>query len=246
MLINFLGTNGWYSTFNNTTCTFIDSDKYYIVFDAGDGIYKLDNYIQEKKPILLFLSHMHLDHIIGLHILSKFRFEQEFKIYGYKGTKLALTSLLRHPFTAALSNLPYNIEIIDLQEGEYDEPLSFTSKKLNHSDTCVDFKINIENRKITYCTDTGVCDNLYSLSKNADVLISECSYKPGQEKWGWPHLKPEEIALVAKKSNVQQLILTHFDASIFLSMEERVNAVENATKIFPRTIMAYDGLELIL
>ncbi|NHJ20647.1 MAG: ribonuclease Z [Candidatus Lokiarchaeota archaeon] len=246
LLVKFLGTNGWYSTFSNTTCTLIDSDNYYIVFDAGDGIYKLDNYIQEIKPIIIFLSHTHLDHIIGLHILSKFRFKQEVKIYGYKGTRNALNTLLNHPFTTALSDLPSKIEICDFKEGIHNNPLNFTSKKLIHSDVCVGFKINIENRIISYCTDTGVCDNLYSLSENADLLISECSYKPGQEKWGWPHLKPEEIALVAKNSNVQQLILTHFDASIFLSMEERKRTVKKAKKIFPQTIAAYDGLELTL
>ena len=246
MLVNFLGTNGWYSTFNNTTCTLINSENYYIVLDAGDGIYKLDNFIKERKPILIFLSHTHLDHIIGLHILSKFRFKQEIKIYGYKGTKNALNTLINHPFTTPLSELPSNIDIFDFQAGEHNKPFTFTSLELNHSDICVGYRINIDNKIITYCTDTGVCDNLYSLSKNADLLISECSYKPGQEKWGWPHLKSEEIALIAKESNVQQLVLTHFDASIFLSMEDRIKAVEKAKKIFPQTITAYDGLELIL
>jgi len=246
LLVNFLGTNGWYSTFSNTTCTLINSDNYYIVLDAGDGIYKLDNFIKERKPIIILLSHTHLDHIIGFHILSKFRFKQEIIIYGYKGTKDALDTPIKHPFTTPLSELPGNIKVFDFQAGEHNTPLNFTSKELIHSDICVGYRINVDNKVITYCTDTGVCDNLYSLSKNADLLISECSYKPGQEKWGWPHLKPKEIALIAKESDVQQLVLTHFDASIFLSMEDRKKAVEEAKKIFPQTIAAYDGFELIL
>ncbi len=41
----------------------LKKDKY-IVFDAGDGIYKLNKYVKDdKKPIFLFLSHLHLDHI---------------------------------------------------------------------------------------------------------------------------------------------------------------------------------------
>jgi len=71
MKIVFLGTNGWYTTpTGNTPCILIDSKDQYVVFDAGNGIYKLDKYITEDKPISLFITHFHLDHVSGLHTLS--------------------------------------------------------------------------------------------------------------------------------------------------------------------------------
>ena len=74
----FLGTNGWYDTATgNTVCVLIDAPEAYVVLDAGTGLYKLDQYIKDrKKPIYLFLSHFHFDHIIGLHAMAKFRFKQ--------------------------------------------------------------------------------------------------------------------------------------------------------------------------
>ncbi len=73
MKITFLGTNGWYDTSTgNTICILVETDKYNIVLDAGNGLYKIDRYISSEKPVYLFLSHFHLDHIIGLHILGKF------------------------------------------------------------------------------------------------------------------------------------------------------------------------------
>ena len=88
MRIVFLGTNGWYAnSLGNTSSIFVDSEDYYIILDAGDGIHKIDNIINDKKPIILLLSHLHLDHIIGLHTVAKFPFTQEINIYGYKGTK---------------------------------------------------------------------------------------------------------------------------------------------------------------
>jgi len=75
MEIIFLGTNGWYDTkTGNTTCTLIETEDYFIILDAGNGLYKIDQYITStsKRPIYLFLSHFHLDHIVGLHIMSKF------------------------------------------------------------------------------------------------------------------------------------------------------------------------------
>ncbi len=246
MKVIFLGTNGWFSTYNNTITTLIDSENFYIIFDAGDGLHKLDNYIKEEKPIILFLSHTHLDHIIGFHTLNKFRFIQGLKIIGYSGIKESLTNIIRHPYTSPFDHVPYPIEIIEIKEQNYEKPIPFLAKLLVHSDNCLGFRIRLENKIITYCTDTGVCPALYELSRHADLLISECSYKIGQEEWGWPHLKPEEIASIALDSNVKTLILTHFDASIFPSIESRETSGTKARKIFNATFIAKDGFEMIL
>lgn len=248
MKIVFLGTNGWYSSFNNTICTLIETNSFYIILDAGDGLYKLDNYIdaENNKPVFLFLTHTHLDHIIGFHILSKFRFKQGIQIIGYKGTRKALSTIIRHPYTTPLANVPYNLEIFEFDQGTYTKPIVFTLKLLVHSDECVGYRLNIDKQIISYCTDTGVCEAISELSKDADLLISECSYKKGQEKWGWPHLKPEEIASIAKKAGVKKLIISHFDASIFKTMEDRKKAVVKAMEIFNPTIAAFDGFELVL
>jgi ribonuclease BN (tRNA processing enzyme) len=117
---------------------------------------------------------------------------------------------------------------------------------LVHADPCLGFRLYIENKVITYCTDTGVCENMYELAKNADLLITECSYKPGQEEWGWPHLKPEDAADVALKSDVKKLILTHFDASTYLTIQERKEAEEIAKKKYKNTVTAFDGLEIVM
>ena len=117
MKIVFLGTNGWYSTpTGNTPCVLVDSEEYYIIFDAGDGIYKLDRYITSDKPIYLFLSHFHLEHIFGFHILSKFRFKQGINVYGQKGTRSILNQFIQHPFTVPLSDLATIIKINELRK----------------------------------------------------------------------------------------------------------------------------------
>ena len=45
----FLGTNGWYDTdTGNTVCILLKSHKYNIIFDAGSGLHKLDDYVGDK------------------------------------------------------------------------------------------------------------------------------------------------------------------------------------------------------
>ncbi|MFW9972363.1 MAG: MBL fold metallo-hydrolase [Candidatus Odinarchaeota archaeon] len=247
MKIIFLGTNGWYATnLGNTTSTLISTNDFYILLDAGDGIYKIDQYINDEKPIILLLSHVHLDHIIGLHSFAKFHFNQKIKIYGYTGTTKALDLIISHPYSSPFAGLPLNIQCFDFSEGTHNLLFPFTCKLLAHADPCLGYRLELNNKIITYCTDTGLCPNLYELARHADIFITECSYKPGQEKWRWPHLKPEEAGEVAVKSKVKKLILTHFDASTYKTINDRKIAVKKAKQQFPETIAAFDGLELIV
>ena len=244
MKIVFLGTNGWYATdLANTSCVLIDTEKYYVVLDAGDGIYKLEEYITSEKPIILFLSHLHLDHIVGFHVFSKFKFNQRIRIYGYTGTENGL-GIIDHPYTASFHELPLNIETCDLTEGTYHQPFPFTCKLLAHSDPCLGYRLELDNRVITYCTDTGICDSIHELSEHASLLIVESSFKSGQVQSGWSHLRPEDAASIAAAADVGRLVLTHFDAGVYRSMDDRKSAEAIARAIFPNTLAAFDGLEV--
>jgi ribonuclease BN (tRNA processing enzyme) len=242
----FLGTNGWYSSsLGNTSCILIESEKYYVILDSGDGICKLDEYVKTEKPIIIFLSHLHLDHIIGFHIFSKFRFSQGIKICGYEGTRNGL-SIIDHPFTAPFNELPLKIDICELKEGKYCSPFEFTCKLLVHADKCLGYRLELDDKVIAYCTDTGVCKSINELSERADLFIAECSLKPGQAEGGWPHLRPEDAATIAREARVGRLVLTHFDASIYKSKEDRKFAEAIARRTFQNTIAVFDGLEIEL
>jgi len=221
---------------------FLDTKEYYIIFDAGDGIHKLDKHVTQDKPIYLFLSHFHLDHIYGLHVLTKFGFNQRIKIYGQKGTREILGHIIKHPFTVPLADLPMKVEINELSEGTHRIPFPVTCKFLLHADPCLGYRVNIDGKTITYCTDTGICDNDLELSKDSEVLIHECGTKPGFFLEIWPHTNPEEAAKLAKEANVRKLFLFHFNPTIHSSIEERKQAEAEARKIFRNTVAAMDGI----
>jgi ribonuclease BN (tRNA processing enzyme) len=163
MDITFLGTNGWYATNNgNTSCVFVDTKDYYLIFDAGDGIYKIDELIKKKKPIMIFLSHLHFDHILGIHVLAKFGFEQTIHIYGAKGTESNLNKIIQHPFTVPFQNLPSKVEVHDLNS-DVKFPFAINYLPLKHSDYCLGYQVIIDEKVLTYATDTGICNNLYNL-----------------------------------------------------------------------------------
>jgi len=249
MKIIFLGTNGWYtSPTGNTACILIDSKDYYVVLDAGNGIYKLDQYIKENKPIYLFISHFHIDHVSGFHTLAKFEFKQGLDICMAKGRRKDLDTLVHPPYTVGIenrpenvNNLPFDVRLHELLEKNNDLPFPVSCIELFHAYRGHGYRFELDGKIIAYSGDTGICENSIKLAKNADILIHECSYDVAKDDQ-WGHVDPTAAAKLAKRSNVKKLILTHFDASIYTTLKKRNGAKKKAQKIFPNTAAARDDM----
>lgn len=245
MKVIFLGTNGWYDTeTGNTVCTLIETDNYFIILDAGNGIYKVDHYIRSKKPIYLFLSHFHFDHIVGLHILNKFNFSQGMRIYGQVGTKDILNTIINEPYTVPFAKLPFKVEVYEFFEGLHNIPFEVDCKFLLHSSKCLGYRFELDEKVLTYIPDTGICKNAIELAENADLVITECSFKLGQRNVEWQHLNPEDAVKIAKDAGAKKLALLHFDASIYRSLKERVKMHEEMKKVFKNLIVTFDNMEI--
>jgi len=247
MKITFLGTNGWYATdTGNTTCILIETNNHFIILDAGDGFYKLDKYIKNEKPIYLFLSHFHLDHIIGLHSKNKFNFKQGIKIYGQRGAKDILNKIINQPFTVPFKHewMSFDMEAYELPEEINNLPFSLEIKPLSHWSPCIGFRFKLEGKIISYCMDTAPCKNFIDLAENADLLITECSFRVGEYYKDMPHLNPETAAEIATKAKVKKLALTHFDAYRYKTLEERKKAEEVAQRIFKNAFVAIDDMQI--
>lgn len=254
MKIIFLGTNGWYSSpTGDTPCILIDTKEQYIVLDAGNGIYKLDKYITENKPISLLISHFHLDHTSGLHILNKFDFTQGIDVYVGEGRAKDFKTLVNPPFTIGykpqpenIYNLKTEIRLHELSENPQNIPFSVTAIQQQHGYIDHGYRMELEGKIIAYTGDCGFSDKAKKLAQDTDILICECSNKKTVEGDQWGHFDPLQAATLAREANVKQLILTHFGAHVYTTFEDRKWAEEEAKKIFPQTIAARDGIEFIL
>jgi ribonuclease BN (tRNA processing enzyme) len=241
MRITFLGTNGWYDTeTGNTICTLVETKDRFLLLDAGNGIHRMDRFMPRPKPVDMFLSHFHLDHTEGLHILVKFVFVPELHIYGQPGTKELLDRLVNLPFTVPIDQLPYPADVTELEEGVHDLGYKVECRPLVHASPCFGYRFEIDGKVIAYCTDTGPCDNIITLGKGADLLITECAFRPGETSKSWPHLNPELAIEMAKKAGCKKLALTHFDAARWRDLETR-REVEKLRDEFPGLIVAYDN-----
>ncbi|HWQ19210.1 MAG TPA: MBL fold metallo-hydrolase [Methanotrichaceae archaeon] len=240
----FLGTNGWYDTdTGNTICILLKADGFSIILDAGNGIYKADQYIDASNPVHLFLSHFHLDHIEGLHILNKFRFKKGLGIYGPAGTQKTLDTIVNYPFTLPLKKLPFPVEVHELLPGHHNVPFSFECRELVHPCGSMGYRFDLDGKVIAYCPDTGICQNAIELAKDADLLMAECSLRPGERNPMWPHLNPEDAVEIAQKAGAKRLALVHFDANRYRSIQERL-WIQDLMSDFHDLIVAVDGMAL--
>jgi len=240
-----LGTNGWYDTHTgNTICILLRSQNYHVILDAGYGLHKVDTYIRDldTRPVYLFLSHFHLDHIVGLHTLTKFRFPGGLVIGGPEDSRRILDIILNSPFTIPLKDLPYKAKSIELPLEQNQLPFPLTAKPLRHASLTLGYRIELDGKIVSYCPDTGYCINAVELSVSADLLIAECAYKSGQSNEAWPHLNPETAARIAEEAGVKQMALIHFDARTHPTLEDRLDSERAAKQIFPETFATTDGM----
>lgn len=240
MKIRFLGTNGWYDTqTGNTPCVLIETLDRFIVLDAGYGFYKLKDLIKSEKPVSLFISHLHYDHLIGLHTLPIFKLAQGIDIYIPKIMMKDFRSFLKRPFTSPPFLLSTKIRFHALTGGS-NSPISFEMARLRHSVPCYGYRFNLNGKMVSYCTDTGLCSSLKKLAKDADVLITECAMLPRDKSHNLFHITPEIGASVAAQARVKKLALFHFDPGKYPTFAERETAEKAARDIFADTIAAND------
>ncbi|MFH1620830.1 MAG: ribonuclease Z [Patescibacteria group bacterium] len=136
-------------------------------------------------------------------------------------------------------------EFVGMEDG-YKEKLAdgvtFTAKNMYHGygrHPSMGFRLETPYGTVAYTGDTGVCEGLSVISKDADLLIAECSARVGQEySGGYGHLGPRQCGDLALKGRVKTMWLTHyydFDSPDVMLAEVR------AAGYFGEAKLAQDG-----
>ena len=248
MKITALGTNGWFDTATGSTnCTLIQTSDYSVVLDAGYGIAKSKTIVDFTKPVFIFLTHLHLDHVIGLHVLDAFEFEQPLRIIAPIGGAPDLKELMRKPFTTRWDKHPYPIEILDSSElAAHEFPFEVEALPLVHAVPDTGYRFTINGKIIAFVLDTAYCENAVRLSQNADFLITESGFLPETVNSPAGHMNPETAARLAKEAGAKKVLLIHFGANSYDTIDKRREAVDSGRDIYPELIMGLDNMEFIL
>jgi ribonuclease BN (tRNA processing enzyme) len=165
------------------------------------------------------ISHLHPDHTADLiHLIFATRHppvlkkRKPFTIIGPKGFSRFL-DLLKRPYGTWL-DLPaglMEIEELNTSKSDRREFKGFTllSAPARHTAQSIGFRIeDTSGKSVVYSGDTGYCEEIIELARDADLLILESSFPDGQGKEG--HLTPSQAGEIATRAGAAKLVLTHF------------------------------------
>ncbi|MCL5877448.1 MAG: ribonuclease Z [Candidatus Bathyarchaeota archaeon] len=99
-------------------------------------------------------------------------------------------------------------------------------------------------RKIVYTGDTKPFEGFAKHAKGADLVIHDCTFDDSLAEKAWKdgHSTPTQAATQAKAAGAKLLVLSHISARY----PDAAALLEQAKKVFPKTVLAEDFLELEL
>lgn len=250
----------------NTSCVEIfTSDKQLIILDAGSGIRHLGKHLIENQQgrIIgnILISHTHWDHIQGFPFFAPiFGRNNRFVLVGKKRVGEQLVDTLAQQFTEpylpfAYKSLPADLIVKEVKDGEtliIGDATKVTVADLNHPGGCLGFRIENNGVSFVYCSDVShhkdsFDETLLKLAQGADLLVHDSHFASLEEKQRfveYGHSSWLEATQAAIEAGVKNLALFHYAPD--LSDDELEQILVKARKVFPRTLLAQEGLTINL
>lgn len=249
----------------NTSCVELrtNSDEV-LILDGGTGIRLLGLKLEEEfrgRPIKghIFLSHFHLDHIQGIPFFSPlYDSKNHFTFYfaERRDAQLlldAVAGIMATPyFPVDMSKLPCMRDYVRLTEGRLDVAnATIDVLQQNHPQGSFGFRFTHKGKTLAYCTDVELGldwsdSNVKALANNANLFIVDSQYLPEElaAHVGWGHSTWKQAVDTGKAANAAQIALFHYNPSHDDNVIEQ--ALQDAKRIHPNVIAAWEGLEITI
>lgn len=230
-------------------CIFLETPKEKILIDIGCGT--LRRLAQEKIDIHLvnyiFITHFHPDHIgdlipflFALRNTRTEKSQERLQVWGPKGL-LSFIRAMETGYGRWIQDSSMNVKFNELGRRLLDFPgFRVLWNKVIHKSESVAYRFEIGDSAISFSGDSGYCQELIRISKDADIAILECSHPDEHAVEG--HLSPSLSAKIAHEAQAKKMVLTHFYPDAARSDLENV-----ARKFFSgEIILARDGMNISL
>lgn len=244
MKLVLLGTCGYHpSDRRHTPCLLIPECG--IMLDAGTAVYRAGRYLQTPE-LDIFLTHAHLDHVVGLTYLLNVVHEHPLRRITVHGAAEKLAAIDEHLFCEHLfpKKPPYESRPL-AREVPLARGGRLTHFPLQHQGGSIGLRLDWPDCSMAYVTDTAAALEADYLSKigGVDLLVHECSFSDARADWARKvgHSSTTLVAEVARSAGVGRLVLVHLNP---LSTKADPVGLNVARAIFPNTELGEDLMEV--
>ena len=248
----------------NTSCVEVRCGDHLLIFDAGSGLRNLGGTLANgdgPADVDLFLSHCHIDHLIGLPFFAPvFNEHRRIRLWagGLRtsgGLKSAIDKFMSFPLFPIGTDTTKGIcAFNDFDRGDVLQPrdgIVIRTATLDHPGGATGYRVEYDGQAMCYLTDNDLGDGapdpaIVALAKDAALVITDATYTNAElpAHAGWGHSSWQQAIHLADAANVKALCLFHHDPDhddTFMA-----GVAEQAAKARAGTIVAREGLVLDL
>ena len=244
MRLVLLGTTGYHPNDRRQTACFL-LPECGVMLDAGTGVYRAARYLATPE-LDIFLTHAHLDHVVGLSYLLDVTFTHPLSRVVVRGPSEKLLAIQEHLLSPLLfpARLPCRFEPLErpVSVGQGGRVSWFP---LVHPGGSVGYRLDWPGHSLAYVTDTTASPDAPYLEqiRGVDLLLHECYFPDRHAEWATKtgHSHTTVVAQAARCADVGRLVLVHLNP---LDAEDDPIELDVARTIFPRTEIGEDLGEL--
>lgn len=249
MRIVFLGSGGYYANDRRHTAGILLPEAG-VLLDAGTGLYRLPDWLR-TPDLQIFLTHAHLDHIVGLTYLLVPMSIGQITTAGVYARPETLQAVRDHLFAPAVFPKEPDFDYIPLApqvlvpDGGRLSHIVLTQ----HPGGSVGYRIDWDAgpgqaaRSIAYITDTQADGSYTEFIRGVDLLIHECFFPDQSDELAATtgHSNTTAVARTARDADVGRLVLVHVDPR---RTGDDPIGIDRARAVFPKTEIAEDLMEM--
>lgn len=208
-----------------TACVLLETEDAAVIFDAGTGMMNLPkNVWKQYKKVHLFLSHFHIDHLLGA-LLSPILYDGEAEVVCYasdvEGLREAMGQMMQKPLWP-VGTESYEAKITYRNLGNSpcrigDSTVTVSYLPVNHPGGALAYRAEWGEHSMVYATDCELdgqgSRELEAFARDTELFILDAQYtKEEYDRYrGYGHSSVEDAASVIAKSGAGQGLLFHHD-----------------------------------
>jgi len=216
-----------------------------VVLDAGTAMFRVRDHLA-TSTLDIFLTHSHLDHVIGLTYLLDILYQKLTERVCVHGEEAKLQAIRQHLFAKDLFPVVPQVQWQPLQGPVTLRDGGVVSYfPVAHPGGAIGYRIDWKDRSLAYVTDTTAAPSApYVASiRGVDLLLHECYFPDGWDDRAsmTGHSCTTPVAQVALAAQVGRLVLVHINP---LQKEDDPVGLATARRIFRATEIGEDGTEI--